>query len=167
MGRFLLFLIFIFGVLALCRRSSEIPSLPASAPVVSHVVDFHLKNDSQAQPKNDLAVWWDERVVAVDTLEYRPNSKGMQHYQLAASAGEHRLRVVNNLNHLAVDTTVLVQEPETNVFITFAYRPILLPQLERIKASKPIEGVAAVVAALEEPKTIVVHVAHGPIFPVD
>ena len=163
---FLLILVFLAGGLALCRYSPKLASsTPPPAP--AYQVGFHLKNNSECEPETDLRVWWDGKAIAQDTLRYTSSSAGTAHYELTATPGEHQLRVVNQQNQLRLDTTVVVREPETSVFITFAYRKLEDEDLARIRTSKPPEGVEAVVAALSEPRSLLVHIAHGPISVVD
>ncbi|MCC2548105.1 hypothetical protein LJY25_16770 [Hymenobacter sp. BT175] len=164
---FLLVLLFLSGGLAVCRYSPQLASRPAAPASAPYQIGFHLKNNSEAQPETDLRVQWDAKPVALDTLRYTSSSAGVKHHQLTTTPGEHLLRIVNQRNQLQLDTTVVVREPETNVFITFAYRTFTDEQLAQIRASDPPEGVEAVVAALSEPKSLVVHIAHGPISPID
>ncbi|SNR82308.1 hypothetical protein SAMN06269173_10815 [Hymenobacter mucosus] len=121
-----------------------------------------MENGSRTQPATDLLIKWDTTVVAQDTFRYSGIADQYDGYSVLAKSGEHRIKVVNSLNHLVRDTTITV-DTLTHVFISFWYTQLDSATLNRVHEQHPPEGEEAVIKALSEPKRLVIYLMKGPI----
>ncbi|MCC3158300.1 hypothetical protein LJ737_13710 [Hymenobacter sp. 15J16-1T3B] len=129
----------------------------------AYQVTFYVENSSKTQPATDLLIRWDTTVVAQDTFRYTNVSDQFQTYQLSIRPGEHHIRVVNSMNQLRLDSTIIVRNPLTHVFVGFNYKKLDEADINHIRQMEPPEGVDAVVAELYEPKHLFIHIMEGPI----
>ncbi|GAB2953438.1 hypothetical protein GCM10027048_18260 [Hymenobacter coalescens] len=134
-----------------------------SQPQQPHQVTFYVYNGSQTQPATDLLIRWDTTVVAQDTFRYTNVSDQYETYQLSIQPGEHHIRVVNSMNQLQLDSTIIVRNPLMHVFVGFNYKKLDEADIDHIRQLEPPEGIDAVVQELSEPKRLILHIMEGPI----
>lgn len=147
------------GTLVGCTDSPTTQAPPQQA----YQVTFYVANSSETQPATDLLIRWDTAVVAQDTFRYTNVSDQFQTYQLSTAPGEHHIRVVNHMNQLRLDSTIIVRNPLTHVFVGFNYRQLDAEHLERIGKNFPPDEVALAIERLSEPKRVYIHLMEGPI----